>query len=155
MVSKRFTAGAVATAAVLALTAAGLGVPASAAPSSSRTFTVVAEDGVAADTAVAAIRAAGGSVVSRSDEVGMFQVTSDRADFAARATAAPTLIGAAEQKAIGRKPKLDRVEQEHLLTASAAAGAAARKWCEDGPARRQALGSGDDPGRQGPQDRAG
>ncbi|WFF01825.1 S8 family serine peptidase [Micromonospora sp. WMMD964] len=133
--SKRFTAGAVATAAVLALTAAGLGVPASAAPSSSRTFTVVAEDGVAAETAVAAIRAAGGTVVSRSDEVGMFQVTSDRADFAAKATAAPTLIGAAEQKAIGRKPKLDRVEQEHLTAAAgaAAAGAAARKGAKLDP----------------------
>ncbi|MEV4659040.1 S8 family serine peptidase [Micromonospora sp. NPDC049301] len=122
--SKRFTAGAVATATVLALTATGLGVPASAAPTSSRTFTVVAEDGVTADTAVAAIRAAGGTVVSRSDEVGMFQVTSDRADFAARATAAPTLIGAAEQKAIGRKPKLDRVEQEQVPPTAAAAGAA-------------------------------
>ncbi|MET8349668.1 S8 family serine peptidase [Micromonospora sp. NPDC005206] len=126
--SKRFTAGAVATATVLALTATGLGVPASAAPTSSGTFTVVAEDGVAADTAIAAIRAAGGTVVSRSDEVGMFQVTSDRADFAARATAAPTLIGATEQKAIGRKPKLDRVEQENqLMAAKAAAGAAAKK----------------------------
>ncbi|MFI6784138.1 S8 family serine peptidase [Micromonospora sp. NPDC050276] len=123
--SKRFTARTVATAAVLALTAAGLGAPANAAPSSSRTFTVVAEDGVAADTAVAAIRAAGGTVVSRADEVGMFQVSSDRADFAARATAAPTLIGAAEQKAIGRKPKLDRVEQEHLLAAAGARAGAA------------------------------
>ncbi|RLP92804.1 S8 family serine peptidase [Micromonospora sp. CV4] len=122
--SKRFTAGAVATATVLALTATGLGVPANAAPTSSQTFTVVAEDGVAADTAVAAIRAAGGTVVSRSDEVGMFQVTSDRADFAARATAAPTLIGAAQQKAIGRKPKLDRVEQEQVPPTAAAAGAA-------------------------------
>ncbi|MEU7679529.1 S8 family serine peptidase [Micromonospora taraxaci] len=133
--SKRFTAGAVATAAVLALTAAGLGVPASAAPSTSRTFTVVAEDGVAAETAVAAIRAAGGTVVSRSDEVGMYQVTSDRADFAAKATAAPTLLGAAEQKAIGRKPKLDRVEQEHLTAATraAAAGAAARKGAKLDP----------------------
>lgn len=133
MVSKRFTAGAVATAAALALTAAGLGVPASAAPSTSRTFTVVAEDGFAADTAVAAIQAAGGTVVSRSDEVGMFQVTSDRADFAAKATAAPSLIGAAEQKAIGRKPKLDRVEQEHLVAASVAAGAAARRGAKMDP----------------------
>ncbi|WP_435205356.1 S8 family serine peptidase [Micromonospora sp. bgisy143] len=132
--SKRFTAGAVATAAVLALTAASLGVPASAAPSTSRTFTVVAEDGVAAATAVAAIRAAGGTVVSSSDEVGMFQVTSDRADFAARAAAAPTLVGAAEQKAIGRKPKLDRVEQEHLTAATkAAAGAAARRGAKMDP----------------------
>ncbi|MEU7927255.1 S8 family serine peptidase [Micromonospora sp. NPDC049107] len=132
--SKRFTVGAVATAAVLALTAAGLGVPASAAPSTSRTFTVVAEDGVAVDTAVAAIRAAGGTVVSSSDEVGMFQVTSDRADFASRAAAAPTLVGAAEQKAIGRKPKLDRVEQEHLTAATkAAAGAAARRGAKMDP----------------------
>ncbi|MGW5556439.1 S8 family serine peptidase [Micromonospora sp. NPDC003944] len=133
--SKRFTARTVATAAVLALTATGLGVPANAAPVDSRTFTVVAEDGVAADTAVAAIRAAGGTVVSRSDEVGMFQVSSDRADFAARATAAPTLIGAAEQKAIGRKPKLDRVEQEHLTAAAGArAGAgAARKGAKLDP----------------------
>lgn len=135
MVSKRFTARTVATAAVLALTAAGLGMPADAAPSSSRTFTVVAEDGVAADTAVAAIKAAGGTVVSRSDEVGMFQVSSDRADFAARATAAPTLIGAAEQKAIGRKPKLDRVEQENLTAAAGAraAGAAAKKGAKLDP----------------------
>jgi len=134
VVSKRFTVGAVATAAVLALTAAGLGVPASAAPTSSRTFTVVAEDGVAAETAVAAIKAAGGTVVSRSDEVGMFQVTSDRADFAAKATAAPALIGAAEQKAIGRKPKLDRVEQEHLTSATrAAAGKAAKKGAKLDP----------------------
>ena len=136
MVSKRFTVGTVATAAVLALTATGLGVPASAAPSDSRTFTVVAEDGVAADTAVAAIRAAGGTVVSRSDEVGMFQVSSDRADFAARATAAPTLIGAAEQKAIGRKPKLDRVEQEHLPAAAGAradAAGAAKKGAKLDP----------------------
>ncbi|MEV4119331.1 S8 family serine peptidase [Micromonospora sp. NPDC049645] len=133
--SKRFTARTVATAAVLALTAAGLGMPADAAPSSSRTFTVVAEDGVAADTAVAAIKAAGGTVVSRSDEVGMFQVSSDRADFAARATAAPTLIGAAEQKAIGRKPKLDRVEQENLTAAAGAraAGAAAKKGAKLDP----------------------
>ncbi|MBQ0907002.1 S8 family serine peptidase [Micromonospora sp. U21] len=130
--SKRFTAGAVATAAVLALTASGMAVPASAASTSSRTFTVVAEDGVAADTAVAAIRAAGGTVVSRSDEVGMFQVTSDRADFAARATAAPTLIGAAEQKAIGRKPKLDRVEQKQVPPAAAAA-VAARKGAKLDP----------------------
>ncbi|MEH1165693.1 S8 family serine peptidase [Micromonospora sp. CPCC 205539] len=132
--SKRFTVGTVATAAVLALTATGLGVPATAAPTSVRTFTVVAEDGVAADAAVAAIQAAGGTVVSRSDEVGMFQVSSDRADFAARATAAPALIGAAEQKAIGRKPKLDRVEQEQVLaTTTAKAGATAERGAKLDP----------------------
>ena len=124
MVSKRFTVGVVATAAALALTVTGLGVPAGAEPSGvARTFTVVAEDGVSADAAIAAIRSAGGTVVSRTDEVGVFQVTSDRADFATKATAAAALIGAAEEKAIGRKPKLDRVEQEHLLAVAAAKGA--------------------------------
>ncbi len=122
MVSKRFTVGVVATAAALALTVTGLGVPASAEPTTVRTFTVVAEDGFSADAALAAIRSAGGTVVSRTDEVGVFQVTSDRADFATKATAAAALIGAAEQKAIGRKPKLDRVEQEHLLAVAAAKG---------------------------------
>ena len=116
MVSKRFTAGAVATAAALALTVTGLTVPANAGPTTSRTFTVVAEDGVSADAAIAAIRAAGGTVVSRTDDVGLYQVTSDRADFAGRVTAASALVGAAEQRAIGRKPKLDRVAQENLLT---------------------------------------
>ncbi|GIJ37687.1 serine protease [Micromonospora andamanensis] len=123
MVSKRFTVGVVATAAALTLTVTGLSVPASAEPSDLRTFTVVAEDGVSADAAIAAIRSAGGTVVSRSDEVGVYQVTTDRADFATKATSAAALIGAAEEKAIGRKPRLDRVEQENLLAAAAAKGA--------------------------------
>ncbi|MFF5215200.1 S8 family serine peptidase [Micromonospora sp. NPDC000442] len=121
--SKRFTVGAVATATALTLTVTGLGVPASAEPADLRTFTVVAEDGVSTDAAIAAIRSAGGTVVSRSDEVGVYQVTTDRADFATKATSAAALIGAAEEKAIGRKPRLDRVEQEHLLAAAAAKGA--------------------------------
>ncbi|MFY1578924.1 S8 family serine peptidase [Verrucosispora sp. WMMD703] len=120
--SKRFTVGAVATATALTLTVTGLGVPASAEPADLRTFTVVAEDGVSTDAALAAIRSAGGTVVSRSDEVGVYQVTTDRADFATKATSAAALIGAAEEKAIGRKPRLDRVEQEHLLAAAAAKG---------------------------------
>ncbi|GIJ28157.1 serine protease [Micromonospora qiuiae] len=122
MVSKRFTVGVVATATALAFTVTGMGVPASAEPATVRTFTVVAEDGVATEAAIAAIRSAGGTVVSRADEVGVYQVTSDRADFQAKAAAATALIGAAEQRAIGRKPKLDRVEQEHLLAATAAKG---------------------------------
>lgn len=126
MVSKRFTVGAVAAAASLALTVTGLSIPANAAPSEFRTFTVLAESGVSSDAAVAAITAAGGKVVARTDDVGLFQVRSDRADFASRATAAGALVGAAEEKAIGRKPKLDRVEQEHLLAAAATKGKAAK-----------------------------
>lgn len=125
--SRRFTAGAVATVAGLALTVTGLGVPAGAAPSSIHTFTVVAEDGVTTDVALAEIAAAGGTVVSRIDDVGVFQVTSDQADFAARTTATGALIGAVEQKAIGHKPKLDPVEQEALLAAATGKGSGARK----------------------------
>lgn len=129
MVSMRLTAGAVATAVVLAVTVTGPTGAATAGPTGTRTFTVVAEDGVSAEAAVAAIKAAGGTVVSRTDDVGVFQVRTERPDFAARATAARELIGAAERKAIGRKPKLDRVEREHLVeaTARAAAGAAAKR----------------------------
>jgi lantibiotic leader peptide-processing serine protease len=116
VVSKRFTAGAVASATALALTVTGVMGPANAEPTAeSREFTVVAESGVSADAAIAAITAAGGTVLSRTDEVGLFQVSSARADFASRATASAALLGAAAKKAIGSKPKLDRVEQEHLL----------------------------------------
>lgn len=125
--SRRFTAGAVATVTGLALTVTGLSVPAGAAPSSTQTFTVVAEDGVTADVALKEIAAAGGTVVSRIDDVGVFQVTSDQADFAARTTAAGALVGAVEQKAIGHKPKLDPVEQEALLAAATGKGSGARK----------------------------
>lgn len=55
----------------------------------------------------------------------MFQVRSDRADFASRAAAAEALVGAAQQKAIGRAPKVDRVEQEHLLADAQSKGAGA------------------------------
>ncbi|WP_320067833.1 S8 family serine peptidase [Micromonospora sp. RTGN7] len=113
--SKRFTAGAVATATALALTVTGVMGPANAEPTTTREFTVVSESGVTAEAAIAAIAAAGGTVLSRTDEVGLFLVVSDRADFASRATANAALLGAAEKKAIGSKPKLDRVEQEHLL----------------------------------------
>ncbi|WDZ85645.1 S8 family serine peptidase [Micromonospora cathayae] len=116
--SKRFTAGAVATATALALTVTGPAGPANAERTAARTFTVVAEEGASTDAAINAIRAAGGTVVSRTDEVGIFQVTSDRADFASRAVAAGSVLGVSERKAIGRKPKLDRVEQEHLLAAA-------------------------------------
>ncbi|MFC0030784.1 hypothetical protein ACFFMM_14775 [Micromonospora chaiyaphumensis] len=76
---------------------------------------MLAEDEVSTDTAIAAVTAAGGAMASHTDDVGRIQVTSTRADFASRATAAGVLLGVAEQKAIGRKPKSDRVEQEHLL----------------------------------------
>jgi subtilisin family serine protease len=124
--SRRLTAGAVATATGLALV---LSVPttSTAAPSAATEYTVVAEDGVAADAAVAAITAAGGTVVQRNDRVGVFQVKAQATDFAAKATAADKLIGASARKAIGYAPKKDKitkVERENLA-AAAKAGVAA------------------------------
>ncbi|MFY1674998.1 S8 family serine peptidase [Plantactinospora sp. WMMB334] len=132
--SRRLTAGAAATAAALAFTLTVPVTPTTAAPAGSREFTVVAEDGASAAAAVDAIVAAGGSVVSRIDDVGVFRVVSDQPDFATKATAAGALIGAAEQKAIGRKPVLDRVEQENLLDRTGASrGGAARRGARMDP----------------------
>lgn len=125
MVSRRFTVGAVATVAALATVLAGQTSMAGAAPSTTTQYTVVAEKGVSIDAAIAAIEAAGGTVVSRTDSLGMFQVRSDRSDFASRAAAADALVGAAQQKAIGRAPKIDRVEQENLLADAQSKGAGA------------------------------
>ena len=123
--SRRFTAGAVATVAALATVLVAPASSVGAAPATSTDYTVVAEEGISAAAAIAAIKAAGGTVVSRTDSVGMFQVRSDRADFASRVAAADALVGAARQQAIGRAPKIDRVEQENLLAEAKSKGAAA------------------------------
>nr|MDT0663282.1 S8 family serine peptidase [Micromonospora sp. DSM 115978] len=122
--NRRFTAGALATATALALVATVPAGSATAAPADAVEYTVVAEDGVAATAAVAAIEAAGGTVVGRTDGVGLYQVVSDRTDFASRATASTALIGAAEKEAIGYAPRqrYDRVERENLLAGNRGGG---------------------------------
>src|ERR1700712_5414250 len=98
---RRFTAMAAVTATGLAfLTTA----PAQAAPATPGDFTVVSADGVSAADAVAAIKAAGGTVVSSNDEVGVYRVSSARSDFRARAAASTALIGASTRRAIGVAP---------------------------------------------------
>jgi lantibiotic leader peptide-processing serine protease len=85
-------------------------------------YSVVAEDGVSADAAAAAITRAGGTIVSRNDDIGMFSVRATSA-FAQAAIDAPELIGAATDRAIGQVPDAavtrDAVEEEG---AAAAAG---------------------------------
>ncbi|MDQ7905441.1 S8 family serine peptidase [Phytohabitans sp. ZYX-F-186] len=120
--SRRLMAGAVATATSLALVAVIPAGSSTAAPAATTEYTVVAEDGVAADAAVAAITAAGGTVVARNDGVGVFQVTSTRTDFANRAAADAALVGAAQRRAIGYAPKIDAVEQENRLVDTAGKG---------------------------------
>jgi lantibiotic leader peptide-processing serine protease len=119
-VNRRITVVALAAAGTMALALSPLTGMASAEQASTKTFTVLAEKGVTANAAIGAIEAAGGTVVSRTDSVGMFQVASDRADFAQRAAASGALLGAAEKQAIGHAPKakIDAVEKEHLLAAA-------------------------------------
>ena len=85
-------------------------------------YTVVAEDGVSAADAAAAITRAGGTIVSRNDDVGMFSVNAT-SRFAQAAIDAPELIGATADRAIGQIPDAgvvrDAVEEEG---AAAAAG---------------------------------
>jgi subtilisin family serine protease len=100
---RRLAAGSVATATALASFLVIPPGPASAATAVE--YTVVADDGVTVSTAVAAIAAAGGTVLSRNDAVGMFEVTSARADFATRVAGSGTLIGASPHRAIGYAPK--------------------------------------------------
>ena len=89
---RRLTAGAVATATGLALL---VGLPTSpAAAATTVDYTVVADDGVSAADAVAAITAAGGTVVSSNTAVGTYRVSSAATDFQARATRSAVLIGA-------------------------------------------------------------
>lgn len=132
MVSRRFTAGAVATATTLALLGAVPAGPAAAAPGASgdvTEYTVVAEAGTGTAEATAAIEAAGGTVTGSTVDVGMYQVVTDDAEFAAKVAAAPALLGAAEKRAIGYAPRqrFDAVEQEHRIAGATSAGAAGRR----------------------------
>ncbi|MGX6603666.1 S8 family serine peptidase [Micromonosporaceae bacterium Da 78-11] len=98
---RRFTAMAAATATGLAFL---ITAPAQAAPTAPTDFTVVSADGVSAADAVAAIKAAGGTIVSSNEEVGVYRVSSAQADFRARAAASKELIGASTRRAIGKAP---------------------------------------------------
>ena len=85
----------------------------------------------------------------------MFQVTSDRADFAATGDRCPDADRC--RRAEGHRPQAEAGPGR----AGEPPGGRLRRRCrcqegrQAGPARRQALGPGDGPGRPGPQDRAG
>jgi subtilisin family serine protease len=102
---RRLSAGAVATATGLALL---VGLPTSSAAAATTTveYTVVADDGVSAADAVAAITAAGGTVVGSNAAVGTYRVSSAASDFKARAARSDALIGASASRPIGRAPKV-------------------------------------------------
>ncbi|MEV6344409.1 S8 family serine peptidase [Actinoplanes sp. NPDC051851] len=108
---RRLTAGAVATVTGLAFLTTVPG-SAQAEPTAVVDYTVVAADGASATEAVAAIKAAGGTVVSSNEAVGVYRVTSTDATFETKATASAALIGASERKAIGYAPNgIEKVEK--------------------------------------------
>ena len=120
-------------------------------------YTVVAENGVSAADAAAAITRAGGTIVSRNDDVGMFSVQATSA-FAQAAIDAPELIGAATDRAIGQVPDAaavrDAVEEEGATAAAGGNGApvaAVRRR----PARQPAVGHGDGARRRRPREAMG
>jgi lantibiotic leader peptide-processing serine protease len=120
MLTRRISAAVFAGLTMLAVLA--VAVSSASATGEQIQYAVVAEDGVSADAAAAAITRAGGTIVSRNDDVGLFSVRASSA-FAQAAIDAPELIGAAADRAIGQVPDAavvrDTVEQEG---AAAAAG---------------------------------
>jgi subtilisin family serine protease len=106
---RRLAAGAVATATALA--SFMVISPEAASAATAIEYSVVAGDGVTTAAAVAAITAAGGTVISENDAVGMFRVTSERSDFADRVAGSSALIGASARSAIGYAPKAPAIER--------------------------------------------
>jgi len=105
-----------------------------ATAAATRDYVVLYERGTSEADARAAIRAAGGTVVSSNTEVGYALVRSADAGFAAAADAAPALVGAARNRSIGKAPaevRADAADVERLTAAERAAapkgGAALKK----------------------------
>ncbi|MEV6297804.1 S8 family serine peptidase [Actinoplanes sp. NPDC051861] len=108
---KRVVTGAVVTATGLAFLAVIPGSAATAEPGNTVDYTVVAADGASAAEATAAIKAAGGTIVTSNDAVGVYRVTSTDAKFEAKAVASGALIGASERRTIGRAPNgLEKID---------------------------------------------
>ena len=108
---RRVITGAVVTATGLAFLAAVPG-SATAEPGNAVDYTVVAAEGASAAEATAAIKAAGGTIVTSNDAVGVYRVTSTDTRFDEKAAASGALIGASERRAVGRAPNgLERVDR--------------------------------------------
>jgi len=96
-----------------------------AATATTRDYVVLYEPGTAEADARAAIRAAGGTVVSSNAEVGYALVRSADSGFAAAADAAPALVGAARNRSIGKAPAEVRADADAVERLTAAERAAA------------------------------
>jgi len=100
---------AVAAGVVIAVTAL-LGAPVTALGGEQSTYVVVAERGASTNDAVGAIRAAGGTVVSRNDAIGTLKVTASSANFIETVSASAAIYAATGERPIGRIPDAQPVK---------------------------------------------
>ncbi|MFN8120940.1 MAG: S8 family serine peptidase [Thermoleophilia bacterium] len=96
--------------------AAAIAQGVTAQPSSAREYVVVYSDAASAAQGRAAVQAAGGTVVRENAAVGLAVVRSADADFTAKADAETALVGAAENRSIGRAPA-ERKARQRLIEA--------------------------------------
>lgn len=120
MRSRRTLTAVVATVATLvtaASVAPGRAIAVGATGSGTQTeYTVLAKDNVRTTDAVAAIVAAGGTVVDQNEDVGLFRVLAPATGFVEQAGAAAQLVGATHRAPVGRAPvdKPNAVDQDEL-----------------------------------------
>lgn len=87
-----------------------LGSPAAALGGDQATYVVVAERGAADSAARAAIRAAGGTVVSANSAVGTYKVSASSTNFIETVSASGAIFGATGQRVIGQIPDAQPVK---------------------------------------------
>ena len=171
MRSRRLLAGLAATAAVLGTTlvvapvtaSAGQGATHADQTGAKQTYLVLADRSASRAEAVRAIKDAGGTVVSANRDIGLYQVTSRATGSPGDARTADALRGATRDRSIGqpagqhrqRRRGAKKVEQENRQAASATHRGRHPGPRRHGPARRQAVGPDDGPGRPGPAVNAG
>jgi subtilisin family serine protease len=91
--------------AVLVISVLVFGAPAVGGTATASTqYTVLIEQGASRAAAVAAVSAAGGTVIKQNAEVGTLTVQAPAAGFVQQASASPAIYGAAHTRPIGRVP---------------------------------------------------
>ena len=101
----------------------------SASTGAARTYQVLAEKGVSADTLAATLTAAGAKVTGTNTAIGLVTVTSRDSAFAVHARGLDGVQGAAADRSVGSAPadvqaKPDPVEKEHVFGKSRGNGSA-------------------------------
>ena len=94
-------------------------VGAHGAATASSEYTVLIEEGASRNAAVAAVSAAGGTVIRENASVGTLAVRAPAAGFVQRVSASPAIVGAARVRPIGR---LSGVTPADVNAATAVAG---------------------------------